>query len=370
MSKPQLLIIVTRPDLAGVQVHITEIIKGLSDQYCITIATGSKGYLSKYADSRSIKTIIVPTLVRQLSPHRDVRAFLQLKRIIQSFKFDLVHAHSSKAGILSRLAARSCGVPCVFTAHGWAFSDGVPLLHKLIGLILEKVCAAITTHTIVVSKADAKIAKHYRILKPGRYSVIHNGISDLSEKQKQANSKDGPFTAIMVARCCQQKDYASLIECYARYPDLGELTLIGDGPMISQVKQLISQHRLTDRVTMLGEVTSIATHLEQCNLFILASRWEGLPMSILEALRSSMPVVATDVGGVSEAVIDGVNGYLFPRGDIDRLASCIRLIKSNHKLYSDMASKSRDMFEKNFTASQMLEKVDQIYRNAISDINK
>ena len=367
MSKLRLLIVVTRPDLAGVQVHISEIINGLSDQYQITVATGSRGYLTEYAHSHAIETIIVPALVRQISPLLDARAFLELRRIIKYSMFDLVHTHSSKAGVLGRMAARSCGIPCVFTAHGWAFSDGVPLRQKLIGLVLEKVCAAITTHSVVVSQADARLGRKHGVLKTNHYSVIHNGISGLNARQHIPEVEHPTFKSVMVGRFCNQKAHASLIECYARYPDIGDLTLIGDGPTFFQIKEKIAQYGLSDRINVPGEVKNIVPHLQQSDLFILASNWEGLPISIIEALRSGLPIVATDVGGVQETVKDGRNGLLYPRGDIEKLANCIRSIKINPKLHAQMSNNSLEIFSRKFTSSRMLTSLNGVYQNAINN---
>jgi glycosyltransferase involved in cell wall biosynthesis len=140
----------------------------------------------------------------------------------------------------------------------------------------------------------------------------------------------------------------------------------GAGPTMAAIVSRARQLGLTDRIEFLGDRSDIADLLARASIFALPTNWEGFPISILEAMRAGLPIVATDVGGVREAVIDGYNGILTPRGDSPLFSDALESLLRDEDLRARMARNSRHMFEERFTAEHMFRKTFNVYRQAVA----
>jgi glycosyltransferase involved in cell wall biosynthesis len=170
----------------------------------------------------------------------------------------------------------------------------------------------------------------------------------------------------MVARFDRQKDHLTLIKAFQNL--LGaQLYLVGDGPKLEEVKSLVKQLGIADRVQFFGYCDKVAEILAQVQIFTLISHWEGFPRSIIEAMRAGLPVVASNVGGVAEAVVDGVTGYCVPRGDVDLLQNRLSTLIYNAELRSEMGSRGRQRYESEFTFQRMFEQTFQVYEKVLDE---
>jgi glycosyltransferase involved in cell wall biosynthesis len=182
----------------------------------------------------------------------------------------------------------------------------------------------------------------------------------------RANPGSGnPLTLIMIARCVPQKDHLLLIEAMTRVDADWRLLLVGDGPLRARVEEAISRAGLRDRVECLGDRSDIASLLAAADLFVLSTRWEGLPLSILEAMRAGLPVVATDVGGVGEAVTDGVTGYLTRAGDVEQMRGRIGELLGSRPRLRSMGAAARARYEKDFNVQNMARATWALYREVM-----
>ena len=361
---PKILYLITRAERGGAQVHVLDLLKGFRDRCQVEVAAGEDGYLMDEARKLGVACHVVPSLYQPMHPITDTRACFEILGLLRRTQPDLLHVHTSKAGVLGRLAARWFGIPSVFTAHTWCFAEGTSRWWRLAGAPFERMAAWTGASIINVSEANRKLALQYRIAPAERLVTIHNGIPDMAAPRTETRSE--PPVVLMVARFAPQKNQAMLLEALARVKSMFRVQFAGDGPTRAGIERLAGQLGLTSRVDFLGDRSDIAAVLERASIFALPTNWEGFPLSILEAMRAGLPVVANDVGGVSESVTDGVNGFLVPRGDTPAMAVHLERLLANPELRLRMGQASRQAFQQNFTLQSMLTKTSEIYTRALA----
>lgn len=355
---------ITRMDeIGGAQIHLRDIALACkADCHDVTILSGSLGGLTDYLSCEGIRIIHVPSLKRSIHPFYDALALFDLSKILLQLKPDVVACHSSKAGLLGRLAAKICGIKSIFTVHGWAFTDGVPHRTAQIYRVLERLMAKITTHIITVSQYDKDLALKYNIAPSEQMTVVHNGVPDIDYTPRAQYLDASVPKLLMVARFGGQKDHRLLLSALKNCSDLNwTLDLIGRGDAVEYI-EFCKEHGIADRVHFLGERYDVADFLKQADIFLLISNWEGLPISILEAMRAGVSVIASDVGGVSESVIQGQTGYLVPRGDLASLEQSLRALLSNQAEMARLGQNGRAYYAEHFSFQSMMDKTLHIYK--------
>ena len=360
MQKKRIFYLITRSEPGGAQSHVLELMRGFKHQYDLVLGTGEKGFLMDAAQDLGIPVHYIPSLGRSISPVKDYRAYLEIVDILREVKPDLVHCHSSKAGILGRLAAHRLGIKNIFTAHGWAFTDGTPPLKKSLGILLEWLLAHWTDRIVTVSEADRKLAIRYHISPAEKLVTVHNGIMNMPVTPGDTNNVR-PVTLIMVARFAPQKDFSLLIDAAAGIDINFRLLLVGDGPQFKEMKQKANRIGIAGKTNFTGSRTDIDELLDSSDIFVLSSNWEGLPISILEAMRSGLPVIASDVGGVGEAVTNNECGILVERGNMIELRDAIKTLLDDTDKREQMGQNARARFEKSFTSEVMLSQLKDEY---------
>ncbi len=356
MPIESVLFVVTRGDsIGGAQIHVRDMARALQERGLrVAVAAGTTGALQMELDQSGILHFLIPGLVRTINPLSDLLAVRSLRKVIRDFRPDLVSCHTAKAGLVGRLAAYWCRVPAVFTAHGWQFAEGIPLWQKLIVLALEIVLSRMSRRIITVSSYDRDLALRLGLGSPRKIVLVHNGMP-WRERPHAADPPGGPVRIVMVARFQEQKDHASLFAALELLDSLPwVLELIGDGPDLSRWKSWVSRRGWSGRVFFDGQRLDVPEILDRCGIFVLASRWEGFPRSILEAMRASLPVVVSDVGGCREAVADGKTGFLVPAGDSKALAGKLEALILNPALRKRLGAAGRLRYEEEFTFEAML----------------
>jgi glycosyltransferase involved in cell wall biosynthesis len=319
-------------------------------------------------ESLGIQSIICNTFQQQINILQDWQTLSFLKKTIRDFQPDIVTTHSSKAGLLGRIACKMTKTPCIFTAHGWAFTEGVPQPSRAIYQLLERLGEPLADKIICVSECDRSLGIQTG-MNPSRLVTIHNGIEDIPEPLRTKPDTTSPIRITMVARFDRQKDHLTLIEAFKNIQG-AELVLIGDGPRLEEIKTYVSQIGIAEKVNFLGYRDNISEILAQSHIFALISNWEGFPYTVVEALRAGLPVVASNVGGVTEAIIDGVTGYCVPRGDIDLLRQRLLKLVNDGELREKMGRKGRERYESEFTFKHMFEKTFTVYEEVLKQKTK
>ncbi len=359
----RILYVITRSEPGGAQSVVFTLIEALREHFEVTLVTGEEGGLADQARGLGVRANIIPDLVLPVAPRQDCRAVRRLASLIRQQRPDLVHAHSSKAGALARIAARICGVPAVFTAHGWAFTGGARLRRKLVAIPTEWLAGRLGQHVICVSAYDYGLARAYRVLPPQRMEIVHNGLSDVAWRAQPR--ADITPKLVMVARFAPPKDHLLVVRALSGLHQRFQLWLVGEGPTKEQIQSQAARLGLGDRVRFLGLRSDVPELLAQAHVFVLASNYEGLPISILEAMRAGLPVVATDVGGVCECVRDHETGFLVPKGDEGALRDRLAALIDDAALRATMGAAGRQLFESHFTAEVMVQKTLRVYERVL-----
>lgn len=369
----KIVFLLTRADVVGgVQVHVRDLCSALlADGHLPTVLVGGTGPFTDELGNKRVPTISLRHLRRPLRfPIRPVRDGLALREIghaLRRLNPDIVSTHSAKAGWLGRIAAHRLGIPVLFTAHGWAFTQGVTPLAAAVYRVAERAVGTLPARVITVSDFDRELAIRQRVVAPDRMVTVHNGVCDVPDSLRASPGVDPP-ELISVARFERQKDQPTLLRALAHLHDQPwSLTLVGEGPKLAEGKKLAHSLGLSDRVAFIGARYDVAECLARAQVFALASRWEGLPRSIIEAMRAGLPAVATDVGGVREAVSEGETGYLTPRGDDRSMGERLRQLIEDPALRASMGQRARVRYEEGFTFARMYERTLALYHAVLGE---
>lgn len=364
------LYVVTRGDaIGGASMHVLQLAKAVKQSGCsVTVVFGGvEGKIVAMCKEAGLDTIVLPSLVRALAPLQDLKALLALRQLIKKIQPDLVHLHSAKAALLGRVAAWLCAIPAVVTVHGWPFVHPQSRVSKAFYLILERAMVALTAKFITVSTVDYQIALQQLKVRPGQLELIHNGIENkLSFVPVKSDTINTKCNIICVARFETQKDHRTLLLALQQMNDSPwHLKLVGSGPLLAEIKQLAGQLGMSEKVEFLGERSDVAELLTQADLFVLLSHWESLPISIIEAMRAGLPVIASNVGGITELVDDGISGRVVAAGNISEAAAALYPLITDPALRQSMSQQSQLKFAQQFTADLMLSKTLGSYQQLV-----
>lgn len=368
LDRMRIAYLITRSDtVGGAHVHVRDLSLALLDAgHEVCVMVGQEGPFTHELSRRGIAHQSVRNLVRQANPWRDLRALWEIRSALASFAPDIVSTHSSKAGCLGRMAAASLGLPVIFTAHGWAFTDGVSRPAARLYRTAERCLAPLATRVITVSDYDRALALRGRVVPPQKLITVHNGMPDIPACL-YARPELTPVRLTMIARFEEQKDHATLLRALGGLTQYAwDLDLIGDGPLRHLAERIVSVEQLGGRVRFLGLCHNIAERLAESQIFLLISNWEGFPRSILEAMRARLPVVASDVGGSSESVVENETGFLVPRGDVATLRNRLARLFTDPALRVRLGQGGRKRYEEQFTLGVMLEKTLRVYSDITS----
>jgi glycosyltransferase involved in cell wall biosynthesis len=361
----QVLLLITRGEPGGAQVHVLDLVRGLMDRVAFQVGLGDEEFLAVELRKLGVPVHVLPDLQREIAPATDRRALRALRALIRRVDPHLVHTHSTKAGLLGRLAARLEGYEAIHTAHAWSFSDGLSRRRKLMAIPPEQLVGRRTRRFIVVSEADREIGLRYRVLREDQVRVVHNGVPDVPQRAQPDRGE--PPVVIMVARMAPPKDHILILNALAGLNLPFHLHLVGDGPDQAAVEATIRELGLEDRVTLLGRCSDVPDRLAAAHIFALISRQEGFPLAVLEAMRAGLPVVASDVGGVREAVTHGTTGCLIPRGDERALREALGRLLADPGLRRALGDAGRRAYEERFSAEHMLAGTAAVYEELATE---
>ena len=360
-------LMVTRADpVGGAQIHVRDLaVAARGHGHSPTVITSGSGPFLQDLQTQQIPVVVLKHLGAPISPVRDFRALREIRAALQSLRPDLLATHSSKAGILGRFVAHRLQIPAVFTAHGWSFTPGIAPARAGLYRVIERLAAPLSSKIITVSEFDRRLALEAGIATEDRLATVHNGIPDVAA-QRRARPGRNPARLVMVARFEPQKDHATLLHALGGLVGQPwELDLIGEGPLRGRMEQLVRTLGLGTRVRFLGQRADVDARLAESQISVLTTNWEGFPLTVLEAMRAGLPVVATAVGGVAEALEDGDSGYLIGRGDVTLLRDRLGRLLSSPGLREEMGRKGRTRWEEHFTIEQMVAKTFAIYQDVV-----
>jgi glycosyltransferase involved in cell wall biosynthesis len=352
--------VITRMIVGGAQENTLLTIKGhLENGHGAVLVTGPspgrEGELLKNVDMPEFEIKVFPDLVRELSVIHDFMAFIRLRRFFKERKFDVVHTHSSKAGIIGRLAAWSAGIPVVVhTVHGQAFHPNEKAWKNALYIFLERFAAKYCHRIYAVAQAmidqcvDAKVAprEKYQVVYSGMDTARFSSCKRDFELRKSLGIPENVRVVATVARLFPLKGYEYVIPAAIRVisecPDTHFL-LIGDGPMYDQLKKQLEDAGIADHFHFSGLVAPdrVADYLAQADLLWHLSLREGLPRAVVQALAVGIPAIGFALDGTPEVVINGETGYTVPAEDVDGVVEKSLLIFNDPGLASRMGENGK-----------------------------
>ncbi|OGR95020.1 MAG: hypothetical protein A2902_04285 [Elusimicrobia bacterium RIFCSPLOWO2_01_FULL_64_13] len=378
MDRIKVAHVITMLELGGAQGNTLFTAEHLDrKRYDVILISGMGGVQDEAAGSiPALKVIFLKHLVRQVRPWRDLLALIGLVRVLNAEKPDVVHTHSSKAGILGRVAAALAGVPVVIhSIHGFGFNPCQKPPVRALFILLERWMARLTDCLIAVSRRNIEQGLALGIGEPGLYELIRSGvdISSIRERAARADraavkrSMDLPESARLVTSIGPfkvQKDPVSFMEAAARIarecPD-ARFLFVGDGELRPRVEEAVRRLGLAALVRLPGWRKDIPEILAASDVFVLTSLWEGLPRAAVEALIAGRPVVAFAVDGIPEIVRDGENGFVLPPGSLDELAGKVARILKDDSLSRRLSGNAERTIDASFDISGMVRDQEKLY---------
>ena len=342
----KILQVITKSELGGAQSVVTNISNYLAREHEVTVVAGEGDGRMFDELAPNIHKVRCETLVRAISPIKEVKTLMFLRKLYRDFRPDIIHLHSSKAGILGRIIFPSAKI--VYTVHGF---DSVRLAFRQF-LPVERALRRACKYVVGVSRYDCNNLKAEGI--DHNVHLVYNGIKDCSEGEAQL-----PFSVpeqyqkkvVCIARLSPQKNSAIFLEVARRMPDVAFI-------WIGNLQEAPAH---PDNVFFWGNIPYSGRLCRYFDLFFLPTNYEGLPIVILEAMSCGLPVVASDVGGVHEIVHDGENGYTL-ENDPDLFVQKISAILSDDALREKMGAASRKIYLQSHTDKAMVESYLRLYK--------
>ena len=376
----KVLHVITRLDRGGSARAVLNLAEGLKRRgFDVVLVTGLSKEPEEEVDSFNKRTgipcYIIPGLVRDISPLKDLSTLLRLVRILRIEMPDILHTHTSKAGFLGRLAGRIARIRhIVHTTHGHIFYGYFGRLKTWFFIQLERIAAHLCDRIIVLTSLEKDDYVRAGIGRADTILPIYPGIDlnqyfkkkskDTDIKKELSIEKDSPLIGWVgrlegIKGCFDFLKAARLV--LDRYPG-SYFLMAGDGPLRTDLNDWIVKNSMDGRVLLLGYRRDVVRIMNGIDVFVLTSHNEGLGLVVVEAMAAGKPVVATDVGGVSEVVVDGQTGILLPAGEPLRMAEAILRLISDPALASRLGGAGRERASL-FSIDTMIDRTIELYND-------
>ncbi len=380
--RPKVCHVITRLILGGAQentLYTVELLQA-SGRFDVTLVTGPalgpEGSLLERATRQPFHTIVVPQMRRAIHAARDLSTYRTLKQLFRRERYDVVHTHSSKAGILGRFAAGKAGVPVVVhTIHGLPFHPHQPRLTHRLYVTLERMAARRSDKIICVADAMTAQAVAAGVAAPDKFVTIYSGMeldaflaadSKRDEVRRRLGFGRGDLVVGKIARLFELKGHEYVFESFrrlaGRFPTL-KLMLVHDGILRQDFEQQLEKMGLRDRVVFTGIVPpdEIPELIAAMDVLVHASLREGLARTLPQALAVGRPVVSFDVDGAREVVFDDKTGYLVPAKDVDGLTAALERLLADAALRQRLGAEGRRLVDPTFRKETMVERIVELY---------
>lgn len=355
------------PLLSGVQNMMLSLLDSLDkEKYDIYVACKPGGPLVDKIKEKGFHYLPLNYLKREISLS-DFPAFMEIFFYCKKYKFDIIHLHSSKMGFIGRIAGRLAGIKKIFfTSHGTPFHIYQPMIIQKFYQILERIGGLFGDRTIFVNNFDREFYIKNNLLKKNKALTIYNGV-EIPLKQKQFIPKE-KMTIGYIGRFSRQKNIVNTILAaieVCKRDEKFEFIFVGDGELYRIAEKMIMSVNLQNRIKLVGWQNNILDWMEKFDLFLLFSRWEGLPLSILDAMAYGLPIIASDIKGNDELVSQGC-GVLIKPDDIESLVEVILNFKNNLNLLKEMGNNSRKYVENYFSLESFHKSYQQLYERNLN----
>jgi glycosyltransferase involved in cell wall biosynthesis len=359
----KILYLITKAEAGGAQTHVADLCRyfvSRGDE--IAVMSRGGGWLKEECKKMNVSFVINEYFSNSANPFNIFKAIKKIRKYCAEFRPDIVHCHSSAAAFLGRLAIKG-KIRTIYTAHGWGFNIGMNPIIRHAVLLVEKFTAKYTDKYICVSEFVKNLALKYNLAPTNKFVVIYNGVAPRMVWTNRNGHAE--IRLAFVGRLAEPKKPELTIEALATLSaDLKKkvrFTIIGDGPKRGMLERLaVDRGVMVDFTGDLPRELAIQT-ISQSDAFVFISAWEGLPYTILEAFSVGLPVIASDVGGVSEMVTPD-NGILIKTNQPQEISEAIRKIAGDPSLRESMRVEALRTVGEKFSLSAMLAQVESVYK--------
>lgn len=351
-----------QPEVGGVPNYVASLAEGLSERgWDLTVAAPSGTPVLDRLRSVADQTIPLDT-GSGAAPRTDARLLGELLSLCRHTRVQVIHAHSSKAGALAAVVGGLTGIPTVYTPHSWSFQRELPRPVERAYVMVERLLGRRYARVIAVTDAECAAAERTKVIDLDRVRLVHTGLRDtmLPDRawaRRQLGLAPDCFVVGWVGRLGPQKR-AEHLPLLAREL-LGEATfaVLGFGMPNSTIGR-----ELAELGAVVSESASPELIYSAADAIAVTSRWEGLPLVTLEAMRAGLPVVGYDVGGLPEQIEHEVTGYLVESGDLAEMSSRLRELSSDPATSARLGSAARERFLSRFNFASMVSRIEETYR--------
>lgn len=387
-KKIKVLRIINRFNIGGPTFNATFLTRFLSDEFETTLVGGvhdedetdSLHVLKEYG----VPYILIPELKRTPNAILDRKAYKKIKDIIEIEQPDIVHTHASKAGLLGRKAAKSCGVKViVHTYHGHVFHSYFNKMKTIAIKMLERNLAKSSTGIIAISdKQKEELVNEHEICAADKVKVIPlgfdlnrfstNKVKNRVETRKKWGVEKDEIAIAIVGRLAPIKDHDFFLDAIEKLLSTTDVKIrvfiVGDGSERNNIEQRVNaiNNRFADKLTMTSWVLDIAAFNHGMDIICLTSKNEGTPVSLIEAQAAELPVVTSDVGGISDVVQNEVTGFVIKQGDIETYVEKLRLLVENSNLRDSMGKKGHDFVIQRYHYSRLVANMEVYYKELLN----
>ncbi len=358
-----MLVVATLAEVGGVGSYIAMLLPELVKRFDVIVAAHGPGPLQETSLAAGARYVALSHLRRPLNPFHDALALAELVRVCRRERPDIIHLNSPKTVFLGRLAGVLARIPIrIVSIHGWSFSvPGIPR----VAVWADRLARPLATATICVSEFDRELGIAAGMCARERTVVIHNGIDVRRFEATSHERRDVPVVAF-VGRLAPQKDPATFIQALAMLERNSYHAIVaGSGPDADSIAAEIERLGLHDSVELLGVRDDVPQILSSADVFVLSSIYESLPISILEAMAAGLPVVATNVGGVPELVVDQQTGFIVGSRDPEALAQAMKKLLADPDLRRRFGSAARARVEARFGIERFQREHVGVYRHEL-----
>jgi glycosyltransferase involved in cell wall biosynthesis len=380
--------VITRLNIGGPAIHAILLTEALNDAtFSSTLVTGTtaahEGDFLQLAVARGVRPVVLPELGREVNPTDDLLALAKTVRLFRALRPDVVHTHMAKAGTIGRLAARLCGVPVVVhTYHGHVFHGYFGPTQTRVFVAIERALARLTTRIVVVGERQRDEIAGYGVAPSAKLLPIPLGLElgrflDAERHRGELRRELGLGPAVplvgIVARLVPIKAHEDFLRAAATIHGVlpeARFLVVGDGERRAGLERLADELGLRDAVRFLGWRQDLPRVYADLDVVALASRNEGSPVALIEALAAARPVVATAVGGVPEVVLDGETGLLAPPGQPAALAAAIRRLLADRMLADRLRAAGRRHVYPRYDSRRLIDDMRQLYARELAALGR
>ena len=373
--------IIARLNIGGPAINVVLLSEGLKDDgFETTLITGrveeSEGDMSYFALEKGINPVIVNELARSISPIKDIKALCKIYRIIRKEQPDIVHTHTAKAGVVGRMAAILAGVPVkVHTFHGHVFEGYFSSLATKVFIAIERFLGRFTDKVVAVSNSvENDVSMRYNIVSKDKVAVIQLGFE--LEKFFEADKNKGRLRQELglgsdvlligiVGRLVPVKNHKMFLDVVKKVP--AKFIIVGDGELRQELENYAAELGIRDKVVFLGWRRDLENIYVDLDVVCLTSLNEGTPVSLIEAMASARPVLATDVGGVRDIVKNNENGLLVQSNDVDGFNKALLSMLEDREKRLEMGRYGRKFVNENFRKERLIKDTENLYNSLLKE---